>query len=111
MGPNQNAEFRHDLLFAECSNLIGWCTCNSNLISTQPGNEANVILTLSLSLSLPPPQAKGTMKPDSAGLVAGMASKASKLKHGMGADDQPVVVIEFDTGYITMSDLIPYLYL
>lgn len=42
------------------------------------------------------------MKPDSAGLVAGMASKAAKLKHGMGADDHPVVVIEFDTGYIDL---------
>ena len=74
-------------------------------------------LSLSLSLyplPLPPPippPAKGTMKPDSAGLVAGMASKASKLKHGMGADDQPVVVIEFDTGYITISSLILCLHL
>ena len=42
------------------------------------------------------------MKPDSAGLVAGMASKAAKLKHGMGADDHPVVVIEFDTGYVEL---------
>ena len=42
------------------------------------------------------------MKPDSAGLVAGMASKAAKLKHGMGADDHPVVVIEFDTGYVDL---------
>ena len=48
------------------------------------------------------PPAKGTMKPDSAGLVAGMASKAAKLKHGMGADDHPVVVIEFDTGYVDL---------
>jgi len=40
------------------------------------------------------------MKPDSAGLVAGIASKAVQLKHGTGADDHPVVVIEFDTGCV-----------
>ncbi len=39
-----------------------------------------------------------TLKSDSAGLVAGLAEKASELKLGMGADDLPVVVLEFDTG-------------
>ena len=42
--------------------------------------------------------AQGTLKAESAGVVAGLASKASQLKQGTGADDQPVVVVEFDTG-------------
>lgn len=42
--------------------------------------------------------AQGTLKSDSSGLVAGLASKAAQLKHGTGADDNPVVVVEFDTG-------------
>ena len=42
--------------------------------------------------------AQGTLKPDSAGLISGLAEKASQLKHGTGADDHPVVVVEFDTG-------------
>ncbi len=73
----------------------------------------NAPLPLSLplpSLSPPPPSpppspfifsillAQGTLKSDSAGLVAGLAEKASELKLGMGADDLPVVVLEFDTG-------------
>ena len=76
---------------AQSSNLIGWYTCNSHM--------AWVMRLVILYFS---PPAKGTMKPDSAGLVAGMASKAAKLKHGMGADDHPVVVIEFDTGYVDL---------
>ena len=42
--------------------------------------------------------AQGTLKAESAGVVAGLANKASQLKQGTGADDQPVVVVEFDTG-------------
>lgn len=42
--------------------------------------------------------AQGTLKPDAAGLISGLAEKASQLKHGTGADDHPVVVVEFDTG-------------
>ena len=43
-------------------------------------------------------KAQGTLKAESAGVVAGLASKAARLKQGTGADDQPVVVVEFDTG-------------
>ena len=42
--------------------------------------------------------AQGSLKPESAGLVAGMAGKAAQLKHGTGSDDHPVIVVEFDTG-------------
>lgn len=42
--------------------------------------------------------AQGNLKPEVAGLVAGLASKASKLKHGTGADDIPVVSVESDAG-------------
>ena len=42
--------------------------------------------------------AQGTLKAESAGVVAGLANKATQLKLGTGADDQPVVVVEFDTG-------------
>ena len=52
-----------------------------------------------LHLSFLPP-AQGTLKPDSAGLISGLAEKAGQLKHGTGADDLPVVVVEFDTGYV-----------
>ena len=44
--------------------------------------------------------AQGTLKPEAAGLISGLAEKAMELKHGTGADDQPVVVVEFDTGYV-----------
>jgi len=63
---------------------------------SQPG-VTGVLCTDAQGLAL---AAQGTMKPDSAGLVAGIASKAVQLKHGTGADDHPVVVIEFDTGNI-----------
>lgn len=46
-----------------------------------------------------PYTAQGTLKSDSAGLISGLADKARQLKHGTGADDHPVVVVEFDTGY------------
>ncbi len=42
--------------------------------------------------------AQGTLKPETAGLISGLAEKAAELKHGTGADDKPVVVVEFDTG-------------
>ena len=45
--------------------------------------------------------ARGTLKADAAGLVAGIASQANSLKVGAGADDIPTVVVEFDTGYNT----------
>ena len=44
-----------------------------------------------------------TLKADSAGLISGLADKASQLKHGTGADDHPVVVVEFDTGYVVCA--------
>ncbi len=50
-----------------------------------------------LSLS-PPHTAQGNLKPEVAGLVAGLASKATKLRHGTGADDIPVVSVESDAG-------------
>lgn len=42
--------------------------------------------------------ARGTLKPDTAGLVAGIASQANSLKLGTSEDDKPTVVVEFDTG-------------
>lgn len=42
--------------------------------------------------------AQGTLKPEAAGLVSGLVDKAAQLKHGTGADDHPVVVVEFDSG-------------
>ena len=42
--------------------------------------------------------ARGTMKPENAGLVAAIASQANQLKLGTGADDSPTVVVEFDNG-------------
>ena len=53
-----------------------------------------------LSLSPPPlpHTAQGNLKPKVAGLVAGLASKATKLRHGTGADDIPVVSVESDAG-------------
>lgn len=42
--------------------------------------------------------ARGTLKPESAGLVAGLATQANSLKMGTGEDDIPTVVVEFDTG-------------
>ncbi len=42
--------------------------------------------------------AQGNLKPEVAGLVAGLASKATKLRHGTGADDIPVVSVESDAG-------------
>lgn len=51
-----------------------------------------------INFSLTYLSAQGTLKAESAGVVAGLANKASQLKQGTGADDQPVVVVEFDTG-------------
>ena len=47
--------------------------------------------------------AQGTLKPEAAGLIAGLASQAGQLKHGAGRDDVPTVVVEFDTGYININ--------
>ncbi len=64
--------------------------------------EAISLLTFtSLPLS-PPLPAQGTLKPDCSGLVSGLANKAAQLKHGTGADDHPVVVLDFDTGYVLL---------
>ena len=53
------------------------------------------------AITVPPPPshtAQGNLKPEVAGLVAGLASKATKLRHGTGADDIPVVSVESDAG-------------
>ncbi len=52
------------------------------------------------AITVPPPShtAQGNLKPEVAGLVAGLASKATKLRHGTGADDIPVVSVESDAG-------------
>lgn len=47
--------------------------------------------------------AQGTLKPEAAGLVSGLVDKAAQLKHGTGADDHPVVVVEFDSGWVTTN--------
>lgn len=38
------------------------------------------------------------MKPETAGVVAAIASQAKQLKIGTGADDSPTVVVEFENG-------------
>ena len=42
--------------------------------------------------------AKGTLKPESSGLVSGLAAQAGSLNLGNGEDDKPTIIVEFDTG-------------
>ena len=63
------------------------CTTHITHTHTHPNTTHNFSLS-----------AQGTLKPELSGLVAGLASKANKLKHGTGADDVPVISVELDTG-------------
>eukprot|EP00731_Ephydatia_muelleri_P000542 Em0001g542a len=67
-----------------------------NDIMSQPGI-TGAVCTDKQGLAL---AAQGTLKPEAAGLIAGLASQAGQLKHGTGRDDIPTVVVEFDTGKI-----------
>lgn len=65
-------------------------------ISQTPG-VVGVICTDPQGLSL---AARGTLKPESSGLVSGLATQAASLNLGNGEDDKPTIVVEFDTGNI-----------
>jgi hepatitis B virus X-interacting protein len=68
-------------------------------IAQTPG-VLGAICTDSQGLSL---AARGTLKPQSAGVIAGLVSQANNLKMGTSDDDRPTIVVEFDTGNIMIK--------